>query len=111
MTGSRESFLAVSACGGAGARRLLRLLRLVRLAPIFRALAELDPGPFELVDLGMLTEARGLAAAATGEARDVLEPAIERALACLGDAPRRTVHGDSHPGNVLRTTDGPLWSD
>jgi aminoglycoside phosphotransferase (APT) family kinase protein len=75
------------------------------------ALTGLDPRPFELADLGMLTEARSLADEATPEARAVLAPAIERALTALRATPGRPVHGDSHPGNVLWTTDGPLWSD
>jgi aminoglycoside phosphotransferase (APT) family kinase protein len=40
-----------------------------------------------------------------------LLPAIDRALATLGAAPLRIVHGDSHPGNVLWTAEGPLWGD
>jgi aminoglycoside phosphotransferase (APT) family kinase protein len=38
-------------------------------------------------------------------------PHVDRALATLGAAPQRIVHGDSHPGNVLWTAGGPLWSD
>jgi aminoglycoside phosphotransferase (APT) family kinase protein len=75
------------------------------------ALAGLDPGSFDLVDLAMLTEARTLADEAAGTARAVLVPAIERALTDLQATSRRPVHGDSHPGNVLWTADGPLWSD
>jgi aminoglycoside phosphotransferase (APT) family kinase protein len=71
------------------------------------ALAALDPADFDLEPLAMLAEARRLAAAALPE----VLPAIERALATLGAAPHRIVHGDSHPGNVLWTADGPLWSD
>ena len=71
------------------------------------ALAELDPAGLELEPLAMLTEARRLAAGALPE----ILPAVDRALATLGAAPRRIVHGDSHPGNVLWTVNGPLWSD
>jgi aminoglycoside phosphotransferase (APT) family kinase protein len=70
------------------------------------ALGDLEPADFDLEPLAMLTEARRLAAALP----EVL-PAVERALATLGAAPQRIVHGDSHPGNVLWTADGPLWSD
>jgi hypothetical protein len=58
-------------------------------------------------DPAMLTEGRRLAQAALPEAL----PAIERALATLGAAPQRIVHGDSHPGNVLWAAGGPLWGD
>lgn len=71
------------------------------------ALAGLDPDGLELAPLAMLTEARRLAVDALPE----LLPAIDRALATLGAAPLRIVHGDSHPGNVLWTADGPLWGD
>jgi hypothetical protein len=66
------------------------------------ALEGVNPAPFE--PLGMLREARRLA---TPE----LAPAVERALRMLAAAPARVVHCDSHPGNVLWTADGPLWSD
>ena len=55
----------------------------------------------------MLAEARRLAQARCPRSL----PAIDRALATLGAAPQRIVHGDSHPGNVLWTAGGPLWSD
>jgi Ser/Thr protein kinase RdoA (MazF antagonist) len=71
------------------------------------ALADLDPAGLELAPLAMLTEARRLAVRALPE----LVPAIERALGALAAAPQRIVHGDSHPGNVLWTAGGPLWSD
>ena len=71
------------------------------------ALADLDPAGLELEPLAMLTEARRLADGALPE----ILPAIDRALAALGAAPQRIVHGDSHPGNVLWTAGGPLWSD
>jgi hypothetical protein len=71
------------------------------------ALAGLDPAGLELEPLAMLTEARRLAVGALPE----IVPAIDRALAALAPAPQRIVHGDSHPGNVLWTAGGPLWSD
>jgi aminoglycoside phosphotransferase (APT) family kinase protein len=71
------------------------------------ALAGIDPAGLDLEPLAMLTEARRLAAAALPE----VLPAVDRAIATLGVAPQRIVHGDSHPGNVLWTADGPLWSD
>ena len=71
------------------------------------ALADVDPAGLELEPLAMLAEARRLAAGALPE----IVPAVDRALATLGAAPHRIVHGDSHPGNVLWTAGGPLWSD
>jgi aminoglycoside phosphotransferase (APT) family kinase protein len=71
------------------------------------ALAGLDPAGLELEPHAMLAEARRLAAGALPE----IAPAIDWALATLAAAPRRIVHGDSHPGNVLWTAGGPLWSD
>jgi Phosphotransferase enzyme family len=71
------------------------------------ALADLDPSGLELEPLAMLTEARRMAAGALPE----IVPAVDRALATLAAAPRRIVHGDSHPGNALWTAGGPLWSD
>jgi hypothetical protein len=66
------------------------------------ALEAIDPAPF--APLGMLREAQRLA---TSE----IAPAVERSLAALAGVPARIVHGDSHPGNVLWTADGPLWGD
>jgi hypothetical protein len=71
------------------------------------ALLAVDPAPLGLGRLAMLREAKRLAERAPGE----VAPAVERALRRLGDAPHRIVHGDSHPGNVLWTPDGPLWGD
>jgi aminoglycoside phosphotransferase (APT) family kinase protein len=71
------------------------------------ALAEVDPEGLDLEPLAMLAEARRLATRALPE----VLPAVERALAALGAAPQRIVHGDSHPGNVLWSADGPLWGD
>jgi aminoglycoside phosphotransferase (APT) family kinase protein len=69
------------------------------------ALEEIDPAGLDLEPLAMLTEARRLAAGALPE----VLPAVDGALATLGAAPHRIVHGDSHPGNVLWTAAGPLW--
>jgi aminoglycoside phosphotransferase (APT) family kinase protein len=55
----------------------------------------------------MLHEAWRRAQRAPGE----VARAIENALELLAGAPQRMVHGDSHPGNVLWTADGPLWGD
>ncbi len=66
----------------------------------------------ELEPLAMLTEARRLAAKVGSDTSHVVLAVIERALATLGAArAHRIVHGDSHPGNVLWTAGGPLWSD
>jgi aminoglycoside phosphotransferase (APT) family kinase protein len=71
------------------------------------ALAEVDPAPLSLEPLAMLTEAQRLAARAPAQ----VGAAVEHALAALRGVPHRIVHGDSHPGNVLWTAEGPLWSD
>jgi Ser/Thr protein kinase RdoA (MazF antagonist) len=70
-------------------------------------LLDVDAAPLRLEALGMLREARRLAV--TGPAEVAL--AVDHALAVLRGAAYRIVHGDSHPGNVLWTPDGPLWSD
>ena len=79
----------------------------VALRACHDALEAIDPAGLHLEPLAMLAEARRLAQSALPEAL----PAIDRARAALGAAPHRIVHGDSHPGNVLWTADGPLWSD
>jgi hypothetical protein len=71
------------------------------------ALEDVDPEGLDLEPLAMLSEARRLATRALPE----VLPAVERALATLGAARPRIVHGDSHPGNVLWTAAGPLWGD
>jgi hypothetical protein len=71
------------------------------------SLLDVDATPLRLEPLGMLHEARRLAA--TGPADVAL--AVDQALEMLRGASNRIVHGDSHPGNVLWTADGPLWSD
>jgi hypothetical protein len=71
------------------------------------ALLGVDAASLRLEPLGMLREAQRLAA--TGSAEVAL--AVEHALEMLRGKPHRIVHGDSHPGNVLWTAVGPLWSD
>ena len=113
----REALLA-AALAGAGAPVLAPIGgpyeaggRAVTLWPWLElrggGVAGLDPGDLRLEPLAMLTEARRLAATALP---GVLS-AVERALEAVGAAPQRIVHGDSHPGNVLWTAQGPLWSD
>jgi hypothetical protein len=71
------------------------------------ALLSADAAPLRPEPLGMLREALRLAA--TGPAEVAL--AVDNALETLRGAAYRIVHGDSHPGNVLWTADGALWSD
>lgn len=82
--------------------------------------AALAPYPGELPDLAdVLAEAERLTAELEGsELVAAGEPGRLRALlARAGDAidgaglPPRALHGDAHAGNVLRTPDGPLWTD
>ena len=46
---------------------------------------------------------------AVGEQVGVLRRGLDEVLAT--QLPGRPVHGDAHPGNVLRTPDGPRWTD
>lgn len=55
----------------------------------------------------MLREAARLAV----RAPDEVAAAVARGLELLAGVGQRMVHGDSHPGNVLWTSGGPLWSD
>jgi Ser/Thr protein kinase RdoA (MazF antagonist) len=105
LTGATEGFRD-------GAANLCREARLAAAlaavgAPVLAPLGGLDPAGLGLEPLAMLTEARRLARGALPE----IVAALDRALATLAAAPQRIVHGDSHPGNVLWTADGPLWSD
>jgi Ser/Thr protein kinase RdoA (MazF antagonist) len=63
-----------------------------RLDEVRRILAGLDPEPAEARDLA--------------EMRDRAEAAAARL-----DAPVQVVHADAWLGNVLRTPDGPVWTD
>jgi aminoglycoside phosphotransferase (APT) family kinase protein len=109
---------ALDAARGAG----LAVDRAEVVSVAANVLVRLDPGPIaarltgategfrdSAANLGR--EARLAAALAAAGALPEVLPAIERGLATLGAAPPRIVHGDSHPGNVLWTVAGPLWSD
>jgi hypothetical protein len=98
VTAARDARLAVER-DAATAGRALRACR--------DALVGADVAPLRLEPLGMLREARRLAA--TGPADVAL--AVDHALEMLRGTSNRIVHGDSHPGNVLWTADAPLWSD
>lgn len=41
----------------------------------------------------------------------LLQRHLDRALAELRDVPRQPLHGDAHPGNIMTTTRGLLWTD
>ena len=71
------------------------------------ALLGVDGASMGLEPLGMLREARRLAARAPAE----VGVAVDRALGVMRDVSLRVVHGDCHPGNVLWTAHGPLWGD
>jgi aminoglycoside phosphotransferase (APT) family kinase protein len=76
-------------------------------------LVRLEPGPFAARLTGATGGFRDSAANLRREARlaAALAAAGAPVPAPLGEAPQRIVHGDSHPGNVVLTADGPLWSD
>lgn len=42
---------------------------------------------------------------------EMLRAHMEEALQVLGHYPQQALHGDAHPGNLLNTTDGLLWTD
>lgn len=42
---------------------------------------------------------------------EMLGAFMEEALQVLGHYPQQALHGDAHPGNLLNTTDGLLWTD
>lgn len=42
---------------------------------------------------------------------EMLRAHLEEALQVLGHYPQQALHGDAHPGNLLNTTDGLLWTD
>jgi hypothetical protein len=67
--------------------------------------------------LGILFETQGLLGVLeekglfSGEERELLRIRLEEAVAELGGFPMQPLHGDAHPGNVLSTTEGLLWTD
>jgi hypothetical protein len=71
----------------------------------------------ELPELGILSETlallgtleqRGLFPAATLE---LLHERLVLSMAALAEFPYQPLHGDAHPGNLLHTTAGLLWTD
>lgn len=42
---------------------------------------------------------------------EMLQTHLEEALQVLGHHPQQALHGDAHPGNLLSTTEGLLWTD
>jgi hypothetical protein len=71
----------------------------------------------ELLELAILTESIDLLE--TLERRELFPPAtlellreqLVSSLDALKDFPRQPLHGDAHPGNLLNTTLGLLWTD
>jgi len=70
-----------------------------------------------LPELAIVTESLDLLA--TLERRELLRPEeiellrhhLESSLAALAPLPKQPLHGDAHPGNLLNTTLGLLWTD
>jgi Ser/Thr protein kinase RdoA (MazF antagonist) len=85
----------------------------VALREVHEALADLEPGGLPVFP--RLDEVRRLLATLDpppAQARDLAEM-LDRAEteAARLDVPLQVVHGDAWLGNVLRTPDGPLWTD
>lgn len=70
---------------------------LPRLAILTEALEMLD-----------LLESRGLFPAST---LDLLRDRLTESISVLTDFPYQPLHGDAHPGNMINTTSGLLWTD
>jgi Ser/Thr protein kinase RdoA (MazF antagonist) len=87
------------------------------LRMIHELLASPDaPTPTGLPDFARQEEATAIIAALDLDARDRadLEELVARARRArdlLGDLPVQPLHGDAWLGNVLRTPEGPVWSD
>ncbi|RYD37523.1 MAG: aminoglycoside phosphotransferase family protein [Verrucomicrobiaceae bacterium] len=64
--------------------------------------------PVESLALLETLERRGLFAPATIR---LLRGRLETSLEALRGFPRQPLHGDAHPGNLMNTTLGPLWTD
>lgn len=62
----------------------------------------------ESIDLLSTLREKSLLPSATIQ---MLHEQLTSALECLRDYPRQALHGDAHPGNVLNTTIGLLWTD
>lgn len=45
------------------------------------------------------------------EHTDLLEQSLLRSIAALSHYPMQAIHGDAHWGNVLKTSEGPIWMD
>lgn len=45
------------------------------------------------------------------ETLELLRGHLQDSLDCLAGCPAQPLHGDAHPGNLLPTTDGLLWTD
>jgi hypothetical protein len=45
------------------------------------------------------------------ETLSLLRQRLESSLEAISQCPLQPLHGDAHPGNVMNTADGPLWTD
>ncbi|MDB6133138.1 MAG: hypothetical protein JWM59_1381 [Verrucomicrobiales bacterium] len=64
--------------------------------------------PVESLTLLKTLERRGLFPSATIQ---LLRERLEASLEALRGFPRQPLHGDAHPGNLMNTTQGLLWTD
>lgn len=64
--------------------------------------------------LAILTEAQSILTTRELFPRSIqlmLSARLIRAVELLGTCPHQPLHGDAHPGNLMNTTDGLLWTD
>lgn len=84
---------------------------------LFQCHAALASFPGRLPEMAILTESLGLIdelesdGRFSGDTAEVLRRALSASLEALSAFPRQALHGDAHPGNLLPTTDGLLWTD
>lgn len=73
--------------------------------------------PGELPVLGILTESLDLLARLEDQGKftpheiGLMRHHLVTSIDILGKSPCQALHGDAHPGNLMQTTDGLLWTD
>jgi len=75
---------------------------------IMKSFAEPLPHLAILTESLQIVRERGLFPEATSS---LLADHLTRSITVLGDFPQQPLHGDAHPGNLMTTTRGLLWTD